>query len=77
MKQVVAAFARNTVFANILLALIFLSGGIATVSMVREAFPYFSLDIISVQVPYPGADPEEVEEGICRKIEEARSRTRR
>ena len=71
MKKVVAAFARNSVFANILLALIFLSGGIATVSMVREAFPQFSLDVISVLVPYPGADPEEVEEGICRKIEEA------
>lgn len=32
MKRVLAAFARNTVFANIVLALIFLAGGIAPAS---------------------------------------------
>ena len=71
MKQVLAAFARNTVFANILLVLIFLSGWLAVSSMTRETFPEFSLDMISISVPYPGADPEEVEEGISTKIEEA------
>ncbi|MBW2642995.1 MAG: efflux RND transporter permease subunit [Deltaproteobacteria bacterium] len=71
MKRVMGAFARNTVFANIVLVLIFLAGGIATMSMIRENFPEFSLDMITISVPYPGADPEEVEEGISRKIEEA------
>jgi multidrug efflux pump subunit AcrB len=71
MKRVLAAFANNTVFANILLVLIFLAGGIAAMSMTRENFPEFSVDIITVSVAYPGADPEEVEEGISRKIEEA------
>ncbi|MDY7031331.1 MAG: efflux RND transporter permease subunit, partial [Thermodesulfobacteriota bacterium] len=71
MKRVLAAFARNTVFANIVLVLIFLAGGIATMSMTRENFPEYSLDEIMVLVLYPGADPEEVEEGICLKIEEA------
>jgi multidrug efflux pump subunit AcrB len=51
--------------------MIFLAGGIATMSMIRENFPEFSLDMITISVPYPGADPEEVEEGISRKIEEA------
>ncbi|MBW1841026.1 MAG: efflux RND transporter permease subunit, partial [Deltaproteobacteria bacterium] len=71
MKNILAAFARNTVFANIVLVLIFLAGGIATRNMIRETFPEFSLDMITISVPYPGADPEEVEEGISRKIEEA------
>jgi len=71
MKRLLTAFARNTVFANIILVLIFLSGGIATMSMIRENFPEFSVDMITISVPYPGADPEEVEEGISRKIEEA------
>jgi len=71
MKRVMAAFAQNTVFANIVLVLIFLAGGIATMSMVRENFPEFSLDMIYITVAYPGADPEEVEEGISRKLEEA------
>ena len=71
MKRVLAAFARNTVFANIILVLIFIAGYIATANMIRETFPEFSLDMITITVPYPGADPEEVEEGISRKIEEA------
>ncbi len=71
MKRVLAAFARNTVFANIMIVLVFLAGAISTCSMTRENFPEFSLDMISISVSYPGADPEEVEEGISRKIEEA------
>jgi multidrug efflux pump subunit AcrB len=34
-------------------------------------FPEFDLEIVLVTVPYPGATPEEVEEGICQKVEEA------
>ncbi|PID39494.1 MAG: hypothetical protein CR984_06830 [Proteobacteria bacterium] len=71
MRQVLAAFAKNTVFANIILVLIFISGYFATTNMIRESFPGFSLDLITISVPYPGADPEEVEEGISRKIEDA------
>ncbi len=71
MKSLLAAFARNRVFANIVLVLIFTAGIMAGFFMLKENFPEFSLDMITVSVPYPGADPEEVEEGICRKIEEA------
>jgi len=71
MRRVIEAFAGNTVFANILLLLIFLAGGLSLVSMNREIFPEFSMDMISISVPFPGADPEEVEEGISQKIEEA------
>ena len=70
MKALLAAFARNTVFANIALILIFMAGGLGIKNMTRETFPEFSIDMIAVSVPYPGADPEEVEEGINRKIEE-------
>ncbi len=71
MNKLLASFARNTVFANILLLLIFFIGFIATSMMVRESFPEFSIDKISITVLYPGADPEEVEEGITQKLEEA------
>ncbi|MBW1750710.1 MAG: efflux RND transporter permease subunit, partial [Deltaproteobacteria bacterium] len=71
MKKILAAFAANTVFANIVLVMIFMGGALALGSMLRESFPQFSLDMISIQVSYPGADPEEVEEGIVLKIEEA------
>ena len=39
--------------------------------MKREVFPEFSLDIVTVTVPYLGAAPEEVEEGVCVRVEEA------
>lgn len=71
MKKIFAAFAANTVFANIVLIMIFMGGALALSSMLRESFPQFSLDMVSVQVTFPGADPEEVEEGIVLKIEEA------
>ena len=71
MKQVLAAFAKNTVFANIVLLLIFVAGYIATASMIRENFPELSRDMITISVADPGADPEEVEEGVSQKIEEA------
>jgi multidrug efflux pump subunit AcrB len=71
MKRLVATFAGNPVFANIFLVLILTAGGIAAISMIRENFPEFSADIITISVAYPGADPEAVEEGVSRKIEEA------
>jgi multidrug efflux pump subunit AcrB len=71
MKKILAAFAANTVFANIVLIMIFMGGALALGNMLRESFPQFSLDMLTVTVAYPGADPEEVEEGIVLKIEEA------
>jgi multidrug efflux pump subunit AcrB len=71
MKRILSAFAGNTVFANIMLILILLAGWFATRSMIRESIPEMALDMIIISVAYPGADPEEVEEGISRKIEEA------
>ena len=71
MKKILTAFAGNTVFANIVLLLVFLGGGLALSGMLRESFPQFSTDMISITVAYPGADPEEVEEGITLKIEDA------
>ena len=71
MRRFIAAFARNSVFANILLIGFFFSGIAAALLMVREMFPEFTIDMVTVSVAFPGADPEEVEEGICRKIEDA------
>jgi multidrug efflux pump subunit AcrB len=71
MKKILAAFAANTVFANIVILIILFAGGLAATNMLRESFPQFSADMISIQVTYPGADPEEIEEGISLKIEDA------
>ncbi len=71
MRNLITSFARNRVFANVVLTLIFLGGILAAYHLVREMFPEFSTEKFAVTVSYPGADPEEVEEGVVRKIEES------
>ena len=64
-------FARNSVAANLLMAFIAVSGVIGLLNIRGEDFPLVSLDMLTVEVPYLGAAPEEVEEGVCIRIEEA------
>ena len=71
MRTIVSWTVRNMPAMNTLVISILLVGALAFASMRREVFPEFDLEIVLVTVPYPGATPEEVEEGICQKIEEA------
>ena len=64
-------FARNSVAANLLMALIVVGGLLAAFSVISEVMPEISLDRVLVEVPYRGAAPEEVEEAVCVRIEEA------
>jgi multidrug efflux pump subunit AcrB len=62
---------RNRVTPNILM-LAFLVGGLVMSTRIKqEVFPEFDLDEVVVRVPYPGASPEEVEQGIVLSVEEA------
>ena len=70
MKSIVAWFARNPVAANLVMIVVLVGGALSYSNLKMELFPEFSLDIISISVPYPGAAPEEVEEAICTRIEE-------
>jgi len=71
LKSILKYFFGNSVLANILMLLILSCGVAGYFMMVREIFPRFTLDVVTVSVAYPGADPEEVEEGIAIKLEEA------
>ena len=71
MRTIVSWTVRNMPAMNTLVLSILLVGGLSFMSMRREVFPEFDLEIVLVTVPYPGATPDEVEEGICQKIEEA------
>jgi multidrug efflux pump subunit AcrB len=64
-------FARNHVAANLLLMLMVVGGIAALPSIQQKSFPDIDIDIISVGVSHLGAAPEEVEEGVCIRIEEA------
>ncbi len=64
-------FASNHVAANLLMILIMVSGVMGIFSAKMEVFPEFSLDMINITVPYLGASPADVEEGVCLRVEEA------
>jgi len=70
-KGVIAWFARNPVAANLLMLVIICVGLGSAFSIQRAMFPAFEFDMIFVTVPYPGAAPEEVEQGVIMKVEEA------
>lgn len=62
---------KNTPGVNMILLAVMLVGVGCFWMMRRETFPEFKLEIGLVTVVYPGASPEEVERGICQKVEEA------
>ena len=71
MKNMIRWAIKNTPAMNMLMVAILAVGMFSLFKMRREVFPQFDLEVILVSVAYPGASPEEIEEGICQKIEEA------
>jgi HAE1 family hydrophobic/amphiphilic exporter-1 len=61
---------KNHVAVNLIMIFVIVAGLLTVMKMRREMMPQFALDMIVVSVDYPGSSPEEVEEGICIKIEE-------
>ena len=70
-RGLVSYFAHNPVGANLLMTLMLAGGLLAGLQLTAEIFPTINPGIVSVTVPYPGATPTEVEEGITRRVEEA------
>ena len=70
-KGIIAWFARNSVAANLLMIFILLGGGLTALTINKQMFPQLQINWISFSAPYPGSAPQEVEEGITIKIEEA------
>ena len=70
-KGIIAWFAHNSVAANLLMAILLIAGLVSAITIRKEVQPKLEIDTITVTVPYLGAAPKEVEEGILIKIEEA------
>ncbi|MEP5764532.1 MAG: efflux RND transporter permease subunit [Halieaceae bacterium] len=71
MQRLIPWFVHNPVAANLLMGVLVVAGLLALPSIHKEEFPNIDIDAISITVPYLGAAPEEVEEGVCIRIEEA------
>lgn len=61
--------ATNPVAANLLMFAIIVAGLLGLSEIRREINPDFSLGAVTVRVSYPGASPQEVEEGIILAVE--------
>ncbi len=70
-KGIIAWFARNSVAANLLMFFIIVGGLFTAFTINKQMFPQFESNWISFSIPYPGAAPQDVEESITIKIEEA------
>ncbi len=71
MRKLVESFVKYPFYANLVVVVLFLAGGISFSSMSKSFFPERESKMIYVTVAYPGASPIEMEEGITSRIEEA------
>ena len=71
MRSVIKWAIANSPAMNTFLIASLIVGTVSMVIMRREVFPAFNLEIVLVTVPFPGATPAEVEDGICQKLESA------
>ncbi len=70
-KGPIAWMVRHRVASNLLMLTLLLGGLISALSIKQEVFPDFDLDMVNISVAYPGASPEEIEQGIILSVEEA------
>lgn len=67
----IAWMAAHPVAANLFMLVMLIGGLLLMSNSKQEVFPEFSLDIVTTTMIYPGASPEEVEQGILLAIEDA------
>lgn len=70
-KSFIAWMVKNRVTPNLFMLVLLVGGFFMSLQIKKEVFPNFELDQIIINVAYPGASPEEVEQGIILAIEEA------
>jgi len=64
-------FIHNPVASNLLMMILIVAGLLALPNIHQEELPNIEVDAIQIKVPYLGAAPEEVEQAVCVRIEEA------
>ncbi len=67
----IAWFARHPTAANLFMLAIMLLGVVALPGLQRETFPEVKNEKVEVRVIYKGATTDEVEDAICRRLEDA------
>ncbi|MEQ9467031.1 MAG: efflux RND transporter permease subunit [Ekhidna sp.] len=70
-KGLIEYFVKYPILANILIALTLVGGVVSMLNTKKSFFPTLEDKNITVSVSYPGASPDEMEEGVTLKVEEA------
>ncbi|MEL6538619.1 MAG: efflux RND transporter permease subunit, partial [Bacteroidota bacterium] len=70
MKRIITFFIKNSLLVNLCLIAVLIAGLVGLSSMNSSFFPATKEKFIIVEAVYPGASPQEVEEGIVLKVEE-------
>ncbi|WP_158974431.1 efflux RND transporter permease subunit [Cellulophaga sp. L1A9] len=70
MKKIIAYFIKYHVAVSVFLLAITVFGIVGVMSLKSSYFPLVDSKIISIAIAYPGASPQEIEEGIVLKIED-------
>jgi multidrug efflux pump subunit AcrB len=70
MKKLIEYFIKYPVAGNILVFVILIVGGFSLLNIRSTLTPQIDPGIIMITAVYPGASPEEIEEGIILKIED-------
>jgi len=73
MERIIKWWASNPVAANLLMLICFIGGIVSYVQIERELDPYVEFPGASTYVSWPGASPQDVEEQIIVRMEEALS----
>lgn len=70
MRGLINYFIKYPVAANLFMVGLFLLGIVGLRNMKTTFFPETESRLINIQIIYPGASPEEIEEGVVSKIED-------
>lgn len=70
MRKLIAYFIKHSVAVNVVILAFIIFGAFGAYKLKSSFFPLIDSKNISITVTYPGASPQEVEEGIVLKIED-------
>lgn len=70
MRKVLSYFIKYDVAVNVLIIAFIIFGVVGMLQLKSSFFPLQESEIISINVAYPGAAPQEIEEGVVLKIED-------
>ncbi|NNC70307.1 MAG: efflux RND transporter permease subunit, partial [Flavobacteriaceae bacterium] len=70
MKKIISYFIKYPVAVNVMIIAFIAFGSIGVLSLKSSFFPLVDSQLININLIYPGASPQEMEEGVVLKIED-------